>query len=216
MLEVTVWSVLVGNLGWQAMVVSGWLRWQQVDTRRQHQEEEEILTVFDSRENFASVDPPQRNGKVDSSAHSLPTGHSNHQPSTDPKLMGWEFKIVRASRDLFRSPDVLQKLCEEEALAGWIMLEKLDDRRVRFKRLIALRDVLDASQLSYDPYRCHYGSSLTPLTWVGAIAFLVAIALPSYFGYTIVSNMIAQSQPKAPIPASPYENIPPQSFPPAK
>ncbi len=205
----------MGNLGWQAMVVSGWLRWQQIATRQQHQEEE-ILTLFDSRENFASADPPQRNGKVDSSDHSHHAGHSNYQASTDPKLMGWEFKIVRASRDLFRNPEIFQKLCEEEALAGWIMLEKLDDRRVRFKRLIALREVLDASQLSYDPYRCHYGSSLTPLALVGAIAFVLVIALPSYFGYTIVSNMIAQSQPKAPLPASPYENIPPQSFPPAK
>jgi hypothetical protein len=210
MLEVTIWSLLVGNLGWQAMVVSGWLRWRQIVTRRQHQEEEEILTFFDAKENFASADSPQRNGKVDSA------GHSSHI-STDPKLVGWEFKIVRASRDLFRNPSVFQKLCEEEAMSGWIMLEKLDDRRVRFKRLIALRTVLDPSQLSFDPYRCHYGSSFTPLTWIGAIAFLMAIAIPSYFGYSWASNMLAnsQSQQKSPATSSPYENIPPQNFPPA-
>ncbi len=211
MLEVTILSLLAGNLGWQVVVVSGWLRWGQVVTRRQHQEEEEILTLFDSKENLASAELPHRNGKIDSATH------ASH-PSTDPNLVGWEFKIVRASRDLFRNPVVLQKVCEEEALSGWIMLEKLDDRRLRFKRLIALRDVLDPSQLPYDPYRCHYGSSFTPLTWIGTIALLMAIAVPSYFGYTLVSQLLAnaQSQGKSAPTSSPYENIPPQTFPPAK
>lgn len=209
MLEVTIWSLLVGNLGWQAVVVSGWLRWQQIVTKRQHQEEEDILTVFDSREKFASVEPSHRNGKADSGARS-------QHASTDPKLVGWEFKIVRAHRDLFRNPAIFEKLCQEEAIAGWIMLEKLDDRRVRFKRLIALRDVLDTSQLSYDPYRCHYGSSFTPGTWLGAIAVLIALVGPSYLGYALVSKMLASSepsQPKIPTVPSPYENIPPQNFP---
>jgi hypothetical protein len=211
MLEVTIWSLLAGNLGWQAVVVSGWLRWRQIVTRQQHHEEEEILTFFDSKDNLASVETPQRNGKVDSAAYS---GHA----STDSNLVGWEFKIVRASRDLFRNPAVLQKLCEEEAISGWIMLEKIDDRRVRFKRLIALRNVLDSSQLPYDPYRCHYGSSLTPQGWIGAIAFLMALTIPSYFGYTLVSHLLtnAQSQGKSASPSLPYENIPPQNFPPAK
>jgi hypothetical protein len=129
-------------------------------------------------------------------------------------MVGWEFKIVRASRDLFRNPAVFQQLCEEEAISGWILLEKLDDRRVRFKRLIALRNILNGEQLSFDPYRCHYGSSLTPLSCLGAIALMLAITVPSYFGYTVVSGMLAHSQNNS--PPSPYEQIPPQDFPPAK
>jgi len=35
----------------------------------------------------------------------------------------WEFKIVRANRNVFRDSVVLQQLCEEEAEAGWILLE---------------------------------------------------------------------------------------------
>lgn len=205
MLEVTIWSLLIGNLGWQAVVVSGWLRWQQIVTRQQHQKEEEILTRFDSKEDSTLVEPPQRNGKTD-------------KASIDPQLVGWEFKIVRASRDLFRNPAVLHQLCQEEAISGWIMLEKLDDRRVRFKRLIALRDMLDATQLPHDPYRCHYGSSITPLSCVGAIAVLMALVIPSYFSYTLVSSMLTQSQKTPPASPSPsaYEEIPPQDFPPAK
>jgi hypothetical protein len=215
MLEVTIWSLLVGNIGWQAMVVSGWLRRRQIVSSQQHQEEEEILTRFESKEDFASVESLQRNGNVDSHNRA-------NQVSTDPQMVGWEFKIVRANRDLFRNPAVLQKLCQEEAIAGWILLEKLDDRRVRFKRLIALRNILDANQLTYDPYRCHYGSSFTPLTWLSAIAALTMIALPCYFGYTLVAKMLIQSKtqptpslPKEKLPPS-FEEIPPQSFPPVK
>jgi len=206
MFEVTIWSLLVGNLGWQAILVSGWLRWRQIVTRQQHQEEEETLTCFESKEDFASAQEPQRNGKVDS--FSRPT-----QVPTDPHLVGWEFKIVRSNHDLFRNPAVFQKLCEEEAISGWILLEKLDDRRVRFKRLIALRNVLNPEQLSYDPYRCYYGSSLTPLSCLGAIAALMVVVIPSYFAYTLVSQMLAHSPKSQPTSPSVYEQIPPQNFP---
>jgi hypothetical protein len=198
-------SLLAGNLGWQALGVSGWLCWRQNATSQQHQEEEEeILTSFDLQQDVAAGDVQQHNGKVD------PQSRSN-QVSTDPQLVGWEFKIVRARHKLFRNPAVFQKLCNEEALSGWMLLEKLDDRRVRFKRPIALRHVLDVEQLSYDPYRCHYGSSFTLRPCLYAIAALMAIVIPSYLGYTIVSGMISQA--KTP-PPSPYEQIPPQDFPP--
>lgn len=236
MLEVTIWSLLVGNLGWQAVVVSGWLRWRQIVTGRQHQEEEEILTSFESRDTFASAGVPQRNGRLDphnrpSTAYTNPhavssesalAGPPQHngmvdlsrnssEAPTDPHLVGWEFKIVRASRDLFRDPALLHKLCQEEAMAGWILLEKLDDRRVRFKRLIALRNILDTRHLVFDPYRCHYGPSFSPLTWVAAIAALMAMVIPSYLGYALVSQLLTHAQDS---PPSPYESIPPQDFPP--
>ncbi|HAG79698.1 MAG TPA: hypothetical protein DCL61_00710 [Cyanobacteria bacterium UBA12227] len=208
MLEVTILSLLVGNLGWQAVVVSAWLRWRQMVSSQQYQqEEEEVLTCFDSKEDSALVKPIPSNGKIERS-------NSPDLAPADPQLVGWEFKIVRASRDLFHKPEVFQRLCQEEAMAGWILLEKLDDRRVRFKRLIALRDIIDPQKLPYDPYRCHYGSSLKPLTWLGAIAALMAIAIPSYFGYSLVSSMLAHSRENS--PPSPYDGLPPQDFPPTQ
>ena len=209
MLEVTMWSLLIGNLGWQSVVGSGWLRWREKLTSQQQHEEEEILTCFESREDSDSEKPPQRKTTVDSPSRSSP------MPS-DPQLVGWEFKIVRANRDLFCDPNVLEKLCQEEAIAGWILLEKLDNRRVRFKRLIALRNTLDAEQLSYDPYRSHYGSSFTPLTLLGAIAAITVIVIPSYFAYTFVSRIITQATKNPPVAPSVYEQIPPQTFPPAQ
>ncbi|HEY9636443.1 MAG TPA: hypothetical protein V6D14_23775, partial [Coleofasciculaceae cyanobacterium] len=199
------------NLGWQSVVGSGWLRWREKLTSQQQQEEEEILTGFESRadSDADSEKPMQGKTTVNSPSRSSP------MPS-DPQLVGWEFKIVRANRDLFRDPDVLEKLCQEEATAGWILLEKLDNRRVRFKRLIALRNILDAEQLSYDPYRSHYGSSFTPLTFLGAIAAITVIVIPSYFAYTFVSKIITQSTKNPPVAPSVYEQIPPQTFPPTE
>lgn len=207
MLEVTIFSLLVGNFGWQAVVVSTWLRWRQMVSNRLDYEEEETLTCFESKEDSILEKSLQWNGKVNGSSHP-------NLPSTDPQLVGWEFKIVRSNHDLFHNPTVFKKLCEEEAMAGWILLEKLDDRRVRFKRLIALRDVIDAQRIPHDPYRTHYGSSWRPLNWLGAIALFCAIAVPSYFSYSLVSKMISHSQESPPV--NPYQDLPPQDFPPAK
>ena len=54
---------------------------------------------------------------------------------TDADLQGdWEFKIVRSNLAGFRKPEVLQQVCAEEAKAGWILVEKFDNQRLRFKR----------------------------------------------------------------------------------
>ena len=56
------------------------------------------------------------------------------QYTREDQHQGWEYKIVRATTNPFRNPETLQTLIEEEALAGWEMVEKFDDNRVRFKR----------------------------------------------------------------------------------
>ena len=88
----------------------------------------------------------------------------------------WEFKIVRANRPVFRSPTHLNRLLEQEAQAGWVMVEKFDNMRVRFKRPRQAR--LDDPKLPHgvDPYRVHYGmppgafAALLILTMFGLIA----------------------------------------------
>src|SRR5947208_77783 len=64
---------------------------------------------------------------------------------------GWEFKILRSATGAFRSADGLRKAVEEERRAGWVLLEKFDNGRVRFKRPVSARSG-DAA-LSIDPYR---------------------------------------------------------------
>lgn len=195
MLEIVVYSLFVSSLGLQAVVLGSWMHWQQSMNASQDEEEEEILTQYESKENALVVQ--QANG-------------SSQQQSKDPRLVGWEFKIVRSNRNLFRDPAILQCLCEEEAEAGWIMLEKLDDRRVRFKRPLALREIVKTDFLNYDPYRCHYGSSWQPLNWLGAITAMVALILPAYLGYALVSQTLASSS-QTQIPAA----FPPLDQPPS-
>lgn len=177
-METWVWilgSSFFGSLGLQALVTAG-LTYGELRKHQQlqHQEEEERLTPYDPSENLES------NGKVNPE-------HFHTQE--------WEYKIVRANTDLFRDGETLQQLCEEEAQAGWIMLEKLDDRRIRFKRLMSLRETLKLETLNFDPYRCQYGSNWTPLTGLGAIAFIISLILPAYLGYTLVSRIMTTIQP---------------------
>jgi hypothetical protein len=185
MLEIVLYSLFVGSLGLQAVALGGWMHWQQ-DLRANQEEEEETLTQYEIKENTI-IEP-------------LP--NSAAKQLKDPRLVGWEFKIVRANRNIFRDSQVLQKLCQEEAESGWILLEKLDDRRVRFKRPIALREIIKSEYLKQDPYRSHYGSSWQPWNWVGAIAVLVAMTLPAYLGYALVSRTFASSNQTEPTPAT--------------
>ena len=54
---------------------------------------------------------------------------------SDAELQGdWEFKILRSNLASFAKPEVLKQVCEEEARAGWVLLEKFDNQRLRFKR----------------------------------------------------------------------------------
>jgi hypothetical protein len=198
MLEVTLLSLLVGSLGLEASLIGGWMRWRQNAIAQEEEEEEEILTRYDSRANIDMGVTGQSNGSAQSAGR-------------DVRLLGWEFKIVRANRDLFRNPVILQRLCEEEGEAGWVLLEKLDDRRVRFKRPVALRDLIKPERLSFDPYRCHYGPTTKPLTVLGAIAFLTALILPAYLGYALVSKTIGHSPLGLPTKSTPSNQSQTQS-----
>ncbi len=65
----------------------------------------------------------------------------------------WEFKIVRANIAVFRKPEALNDLLEDEAQAGWVMLEKLDNSRIRFRRSRSARAGDAFLPNDVDPYR---------------------------------------------------------------
>lgn len=84
--------------------------------------------------------------------------HQEEEDMTDYKtndLDGWEFKIIRTNTAKFKNFETIQKLCQEEAKAGWEMLEKFDDYRIRFKRRVDKRS--GDRYLETDPYRTHLG-----------------------------------------------------------
>ena len=78
----------------------------------------------------------------------------------------WEFKILRSMSSEFRKPERLAAILEQEGKAGWTLVEKLDNCRIRLKRRAECRK--DDRSLDFDPYRSYAGSSQ------GAVAAIVA------------------------------------------
>lgn len=194
-------SLLVGSLGLQAAIASEWLRVFHLNKQQQLAEEEELLTPYNSKDSETPAAPVNDLSKT----------------LTDKRPSGWEFKIVRASRAIFHNPTVFQHLCDEEAQAGWILLEKLDDQRVRFKRPIAFRDMIKADSLLFDPYRTQYGSSASLVGGLlSIIVLLIVTFLPAYLGYALVSITLTNARPESSMPNSPQREPspqPPQSTP---
>jgi hypothetical protein len=95
------------------------------------------------------------------------------QYTKDDLNSDWEFKIVRSHSGAFRKREVLDKLVEEERRAGWVMLEKLDDHRIRFKRSNRARAQDAYLPPEVDPYRSYYGASPNRQTAV-ALGLVVA------------------------------------------
>jgi len=100
----------------------------------------------------------------------------------------WEFKIVRSESAAFRKPEVLKKLLEEEARAGWVMVEKLDDRRIRFKRprSARARDVLLPPGV--DPYRTWYGTPIARYVLLVSVLIGVLFAGLGVFGLSLAGD----------------------------
>lgn len=194
MVEILIWSLMVGSLGLESVIAGKFVNREQLARAQKNDDEEEVLTRYESQEeHLAGQDNSQSNGNF------IADG------------MVVEYKIVRASSDVFRNPAIFQKLCREEAEFGWMMLEKLDDRRVRFKRPIALRDIQRLDLPPFDPYRTHYGPMLNRTNLAGAIVFLSAMLLPAVLGYALVSTTLMRSRsnmPLAPIQSMPSPGAP--------
>ncbi len=92
---------------------------------------------------------------------------------------GWEFKIVRAVNGrAFRKPEDLQQLIDREARADWVMLEKFDDQRVRFKRRITARWEDPKRPPDVNPYATHFGiRAKEVLVLISSICAGTAVAL---------------------------------------
>ena len=99
------------------------------------------------------------------------TSYSNEEMEKD-----WEFKIVRNEYGIFRKPEVFQQLLDEEAIAGWEMLEKLDDSRVRFKRKRSARKSDTMLPPGIDPYRSRFGGAGGRTIIVMIVTFLILLS----------------------------------------
>jgi hypothetical protein len=92
----------------------------------------------------------------------------------------WEFKIVRSATGAFRNPAALDKLRQDESQAGWVLIEKFDNSRVRFKRPRSARENDSRLPQGMDPYRTAYGMDSVVL------AILVVVGVLIFFGIITV------------------------------
>jgi len=121
------------------------------------------------------------------------TRYESNTSSDQPK--GWEFKILRTGSGGFRSRKVLNKVCAEESQAGWILLEKLDDHRLRFRRPITARDRDNQSKI--DPYRTRYGIAEIVETWTTIIVLLAIMSGAAIFGFTAMNRFFGDWQTRS-------------------
>ncbi len=98
-------------------------------------------------------------------------------------LDGWEFKIVRANSQKFKDPEVTRQVCDEEAQAGWELLEKFDNQRLRFKRRIEKRR--NDQFVTGDPYRTLVGASEGQIAMI-VIGSMAVIGLLVFLAFMLV------------------------------
>jgi hypothetical protein len=71
----------------------------------------------------------------------------------------WEFKILRSNFAAFRNQEKLRAVLDDEKRAGWVLVEKFDDQRIRLKRPAGTKVIQGDFADGYDPYRTTVGMS---------------------------------------------------------
>jgi hypothetical protein len=98
--------------------------------------------------------------------------------STADLAQDWEFKIVRSAMGGFRKAAFLEQVLADESRAGWVLVEKFDNSRIRLKRPAKARE--RDIKLDFDPYRTEAGVSQGALAMAiaaGAIGFALLLFL---------------------------------------
>ncbi|MDO9317480.1 MAG: hypothetical protein Q7V56_04690 [Gammaproteobacteria bacterium] len=94
--------------------------------------------------------------------------------------MELEYKIVQSTTPLFAKVQNIEEVMSEESKAGWRLVEKLDNYKMRLQRDISHR--ASDKGLSFDPYRTQVGVnnaliySVTTVVTLGVVyAIFVAV-----------------------------------------
>ena len=85
-----------------------------------------------------------------------------------------EYKVVQSNTPMFANTAKLKEVVAEEAQAGWELLEKLDNYKLRFQRDISHR--VNDDKLESDPYRTQVGVS-SVVTYTATAIVTIAIVL---------------------------------------
>lgn len=86
-----------------------------------------------------------------------------------------EYKIIRSATGAFKDPAKFQAALDAEGIAGWDLVEKLDNHRARLRRSTECRK--NDAGLGQDPYRIQVGMSEVSVAVAIAIGVLVTLLL---------------------------------------
>lgn len=96
--------------------------------------------------------------------------------------MSQEYKIIQAQTPLFADTKKMQEVLASEAEAGWDLLEKEDNYRIKLQRDIANRS--NDGNLTIDPYRTTVGVSSVLTYGMTALATILIVSVILYFAFT--------------------------------
>jgi len=96
--------------------------------------------------------------------------------------MSQEYKTVQAQTPLFADTKKMQEILLEEAEAGWDLLEKEDNYRIKLQRGIDNRSRDENSLI--DPYRTTVGVSSALTYGMTALATILIVSVILYFAFT--------------------------------
>jgi hypothetical protein len=115
----------------------------------------------------------------------------------DELAQDFEFKILRSATGAFKRLERLQQILEEEARAGWVLVEKFDDSRIRLKRPASARE--RDGKLGLDAYRTYVGPSQNTIA-LAIIGGILGVML--LFGLMLAVMKNAKPHPMPPQPAA--------------
>lgn len=93
--------------------------------------------------------------------------------------MELEYKILQSQTPLFSDPGKLHEILDQEAKAGWRLLEKEDNYRIKLQRDIGNRE--NDKNLDFDAYRSTVGVPALITYGVTALATITIVSVILYF-----------------------------------
>ncbi len=96
--------------------------------------------------------------------------------------MSQEYKIVQAQTPLFADTKKMQEILAEESEAGWDLLEKEDNYRIKLQRSIENRS--NDGNLKIDPYRTTVGVSSMLTYGVTALVTILIVSTILYLAFS--------------------------------
>lgn len=92
--------------------------------------------------------------------------------------MELEYKVITSQTPMFADTSKMHEVLEQETKAGWRLLEKQDNYRIRLQRDISERE--NDGSLGFDAYRSTVGVSSTVTYGATAIFTLAVVSIILY------------------------------------